>query len=155
MGGGRLPAATAETALADLRALNEVPPLPTRADSNSTTAAAKGSNLAHRVCTVWEQSERHRGAAVPKPCCLLGPGCWGSMRYQELRSPGEEGAAAPGRRVWRKDAGHASGLLVTQSEVVLHFISKEVPVEDSVVFKNGGFHSPQGWQWRRARVASL
>lgn len=55
-----------------------------------------------------------------------------------------------------------SGLLVTQSEVVLHFISKEVPVEDSSVFKkkkqqktkNRGFCSPQGWQWRRVLDAS-
>lgn len=45
-----------------------------------------------------------------------------------------------------------SGLLVMQSKIVLHFISKEVPSEGSIVFKGRGggegreFCSPRGWQ---------
>lgn len=31
-----------------------------------------------------------------------------------------------------------SGLLVMQSKIVLHFTSKEVPLEGSIVFKRGG-----------------
>lgn len=30
------------------------------------------------------------------------------------------------------------GLLVTQSEIVLHFISKEVPLQGSSIFEGGG-----------------
>lgn len=41
----------------------------------------------------------------------------------------------PGSKVKSKTPGRVSGLLVTQSKIVLHFISKEVLLEGSIVFK--------------------
>lgn len=43
-----------------------------------------------------------------------------------------------GCRAWNKDPGRVPGLLVMQSKIVLHFVSKEVPLLGSSVFKGGG-----------------
>lgn len=51
-----------------------------------------------------------------------------NMRYEELWVPGRSGTHG-GRPLGR------TGLLGTQSKIVLHFISKEMPWEGSIVFK--------------------
>lgn len=53
-----------------------------------------------------------------------------NMRYEELWVPGRSGTRG-GRPLGR------TGLLGTQSKIVLHFISKEMPWEGSIVFKKG------------------
>lgn len=62
----------------------------------------------------------------------------GNRRYQELWSPSGGGARhVLDSRVWSKNPGCVPGLLVTQSKIVLHFISKRVPLEGSSVFERG------------------
>lgn len=68
-----------------------------------------------------------------------------------MGSPGAPGGGArrlPGSRAWSENPGCGSGFLVTQSKIVLHFISKDVPLEVSMVSKGvgRGAWSPQGWQ---------
>lgn len=64
------------------------------------------------------------------------------------------GAPGGGTKVsWAEGAEQAPWMRVrapeTQSKIVLHFVSKEVPLEGSIVFKGGGggwILLSQGWQ---------
>lgn len=64
------------------------------------------------------------------------------------------GAPGGGTKVsWAEGAEQAPWMRVrapgTQSKIVLHFVSKEVPLEGSIVFKGGG----GGWILLSARLA--
>lgn len=136
-GSGPLPthllAATAGPPLGPERIAISLPPHPQVAD-NSLQCQAKAA-ISCRVCTVQgairetEQQPHWSRAAF-----------WddGGGGIRGIRSSGARGRSTglPGRKVKSKNPGWVSGLLVTQSKIVLHFISK-VLLEGSIVFKRG------------------
>jgi hypothetical protein len=89
---------------------------------------------------VLEAIRETQKSRLTKTLLLSGLRAMGNMRYWAVEL-GISWAAGSGVRPL-----DVSGLLVMQSRIVLHFISKEVLLEGSIVFKNGGFCSPQGWQ---------
>lgn len=88
------------------------------------TMSSKGSNFLQSLHSAGS-NQRNRTAASLKPCCFLGRGRWGSEVLGALEPQGRS-TGLPGSKVKSKNPGWVSGLLVTQSKIVLHFISKEV-----------------------------
>lgn len=97
----------------------------------------------HRVTQCRKQPKKQK-SSLSEALLLSGLKKMGTQRLSgalESRlgggGGGREAQLLLGCRVWNKDPGCVPGLLVTQSEIVLHFISKEVPLQGSRVFKGG------------------
>lgn len=98
----------------------------------------------HRVTQCRKQPKKQKNS-LSEALLLSGLKKMGTRRLSGALEPrlggGGRGRGAQlllGSRAWNKNPGCMPGLLVTQSEIVLHFISKEVPLQGSSIFEGGG-----------------
>lgn len=134
----RLLADAAETLLDNL-ARNGTPSPAPRRGAPRLHHQAKAAISCTEFAQCRKQSETQK-SSLTEALLLSGPRKRGNGRQREPpESQGGGGAQRLlGSRARSKSPGRGSGLLVTQSKIVLHFISKDGPLEVSSVFKGWG-----------------